>query len=1845
MRNLPPLYGRVLSVLVVWTVAVSAFVALVGVQPTARASNCSQSTWPQGASWTVTGTEVCEGTMYTATGSLTINNGASLTLKDGGIQFAQTTTQHYSVTVTGTLILDNATVTVTGDTIDPYLKLDFSVSGRLELKNGATLAFPGWLSTSGATVIMSSNSKVKALASTSGWSTDPDDAYAPILDFDSSVVRIYDSSLEDLFEGSAANDTRLTVNLTGTTNFIAINSYIGIDFANVSTSGAIHNTLDLTVNALAFLLWPRFDDGDKPNSPLDYSNAIVAHGTTVAYVYRKAMVTVVDQYGAPVDQATLSITYSGTTNVAQYPDRSVGATTPHDDVLAYLGRTTGNWKTTDPAGQAIIPLVSDLIDATSVRFWGNYNISATSGSYGATKQVGLTHYPVLDEASNSVTVELTLTGLIQPLADLRPDSMSYTPLNPTMKTPVTINVVVANDGLGRAKNVDVKVFDNVVSQDKLIHEEIIPLMDLTSTANLLPFVWTPPSDGTHSIIVVMDQQNTVKETNEGNNQNSFPLPVTPLGPDLETVVPTLTGFAGNPVNLDVTINNVGDDNASAGILVNFYIDSLSTLVGTNVTSQMIPVGGSVQVSCAWVPPSDGTYTVFAWADPENVIPENLPYNESNNIGSNTLTVVPAPNLISYTDDLGANDPYPTKGTAVSLYAIVRNIGQANVAGNFDVSFYVDGVQVGTAVSTAGLGIGDKRLVTSNAQWIPTTYGYHTLKVHVDSGDVIPEGSFYEQDNSVTRTLQVFREAPAPITYSGTYVLTYLPVAQNVIISGDVTILDGSIIVTEPQEASGRVFIKVSGRLTLINSTITARDGGNWPVILYVYSGGRVEARSGSSIMLNTNQGDGVFEIGQNGVVELTDTTVDADISAHGASAFFNRVTFQGKRLHVDTSGLTRIWDPVMDGADYIALRSDDGNVATSEVDLRNATLDSVLTSQLVFGGHQYVHITDVATTKVTRWWEGTITQKAKVTRFWWLTVEAVDGTGAVLRPDSNSNISLYRLNMVSLQNENLPNPTPGSDIFGTSSTTWPVNAPQGKILYKASAEERFASVQAQYMNATYTASGNATINGTRYTPDREITLLLDSNMTFRLTFSRLTPDLSVKSISFSGENGNTNLQPINRIITTVTAVINNTGEIDVPSVRVNFYFQDVDVNGDNLMDLIPSSYAPTLIGQAVISVPLNGTAPASVPWDKPEGSYESTYVISVVVDPPLVAPNDGGAIKETNEFNNIGKTSLSLFTWPDFHIEAAQVHVPEAIQGNTLTITVDVTNPGTNSGTDAIVALSVDGVPISPTSSAFGVARGGVATAILQWTPQTTLSHDLTFTVSNSGGLRNTDYNQVDNTVTVTVNVASPPDLAVLASDFDPYYNMTQRGHVIIAVKIYNLGDTSANGFSVGIFLKVAGQPSTSDQLASLTNQNVSRQSNKTVSMQISSILAIEANGSYTITVWVDWTGAIGEVTEANNQVDLKLNVNLPVGEFTLTTSPAGKKFEPGAKFTVVGQIKAVSSGEPIPNLPVVMTMTKQGEAQPILLLPADADATGFFMYVDAQIPSGASDGTYLIEFTSQEGIQPTTISLTVEAPQDWKIFGLIWWMFFLIIIVIVVVIVGVIAYTKRVGLGKLVECGECGAFIPEDSVKCPKCGVEFEKDMAKCSNCQAWIPLDVKQCPECKVEFATGEVEMADYEQKMRVQYDEVKKKFRAQASAEIGRPLSDEEFDSWWKRQPSFLTFEDWLRDEEEMRKMGSKPCPSCGTLNSINATVCHKCGTLMKKEEPKKRPPPKEERKEPARTEQAPQAAEPRPVEPVPKKVVVKKPVAPTVVQKKVVVRRPEEGQEGSTEGGGSSSEEEI
>src|SRR5438093_13583415 len=101
-----------------------------------------------------------------------------------------------------------------------------------------------------------------------------------------------------------------------------------------------------------------------------------------------------------------------------------------------------------------------------------------------------------------------------------------------------------------------------------------------------------------------------------------------------------------------------------------------------------------------------------------------------------------------------------------------------------------------------------------------------------------------------------------------------------------------------------------------------------------------------------------------------------------------------------------------------------------------------------------------------------ITGGAQVSRYWWLHVNAVDGTGTSLA-GANVHILVQRLDPNTLTPFTVPNPAV-DDIYLANSTTWPVSAPTGSIVYRAFAETRTTS--ALLLNNPYPAPDSAGVD-------------------------------------------------------------------------------------------------------------------------------------------------------------------------------------------------------------------------------------------------------------------------------------------------------------------------------------------------------------------------------------------------------------------------------------------------------------------------------------------------------------------------------------------------------------------------------------------------------------------------------------------------------------------------------------------------------------------------------------------------------------------------------------------------
>ena len=161
--------------------------------------------------------------------------------------------------------------------------------------------------------------------------------------------------------------------------------------------------------------------------------------------------------------------------------------------------------------------------------------------------------------------------------------------------------------------------------------------------------------------------------------------------------------------------------------------------------------------------------------------------------------------------------------------------------------------------------------------------------------------------------------------------------------------------------------------------------------------------------------------------------------------------------------------------------------------------------------------------------------------------------------------------------------------------------------------------------------------------------------------------------------------------------------------------------------------------------------------------------------------------------------------------------------------------------------------------------------------------------------------------------------------------------------------------------------------------------------------------------------------------------------------------------------------------------------------------------------------GTYAVPATSSHGnfLTETFLHLPI-----W-----IW----LVIAIAIVAAVGVVLWLLRRGAaGKVVECGECGNLIPEDATVCPKCGAEFESELVRCSRCSSTIPAKAAICPECAAVLLGGAGEAGEAAE--RQGYQDFTEKYRAEAKRELGDNFNEGSFWDWWKRQPTYVPYNQW-------------------------------------------------------------------------------------------------------------------
>jgi ribosomal protein L40E len=690
-------------------------------------------------------------------------------------------------------------------------------------------------------------------------------------------------------------------------------------------------------------------------------------------------------------------------------------------------------------------------------------------------------------------------------------------------------------------------------------------------------------------------------------------------------------------------------------------------------------------------------------------------------------------------------------------------------------------------------------------------------------------------------------------------------------------------------------------------------------------------------------------------------------------------------------------------------------------------------------------------------------------------------------------------------------------------------------------------------------------------------------------------------------------------------------------------------DGDNTSTLVNVDFydGTNLIGSTTVTgiPPYGNSLPASIPWIPTGAGVEHSIRVVATL---------AGGLEEVRYDNNEDTALIKVYDHPNLMLSSIETAPALSVPGGeTVTVTAQLQNTHEavfDADLEMVLYITWDGGFIAPkfwnvTGVALTSESGAIEVTTSFTTPTVTIRTMVTLVMWVNQGQSPVESTYVDNSQTAFINVTDVrPDLSIVSADIYVQRGTTNVtsdtfGHQVnIRALVRDLGGRRVDAFQaeIGVRGVVGGYNHTINTNA---NYNISANATEnTLLITVPWTINLTDAGGYEVWVKLDGPESIAEPDENNNFAAAAFNITLLEVDVVITTDFT--EYDAGDMMVITATVSYANSNDPVKGLPgVVFWLVDSAglvEGSNSSIETTDQDGN---IIVLLRIPTSLDTGTYTVRAVILDSDYDSSATIHVSAQVSGGLFP--WWVWILIIVAVVGVVAGFTMYTYIYGLGKLVECGECGAFIPAASKRCPKCGVEFEAGTMKCSECGAWIPAESTECPNCGVKFAGETEEEADYLERMRKEYDEMVSKYRELAKPELGKKFSEKAFEAWWKAQPGYIAFDDWLAKEEEKKKEGPVPCPVCGTLNPKEANVCHKCGTVFGAAKPvaappKKGPPPVTPQEEKA-VEEAPQAEQAQQAPAVAPRMVIRRPIDRKVVPKKII-KTPVGGEENQSDSGG-------
>jgi subtilase family serine protease len=377
-----------------------------------------------------------------------------------------------------------------------------------------------------------------------------------------------------------------------------------------------------------------------------------------------------------------------------------------------------------------------LLDTKSITFINpgaiatvEFQWTATSGSHivkGTADSTGV--IAETDETNNTKIYNFSAMA-----ADLTIQSITWLPQNPSKGDNVVFTVIIKNQGTYRSTLTSVTLYVDDFARDSQSLDIINPGNSVTKTLSWITTL------GQHTFKILVDKDNYTKESNETNNEQTFPLST--LSADLIVQNVTWTPQSpsrGDPVTFTATIKNQGggrSDPCSLGYYIdNVYISAVS--VGA------LAAGASSSKTFTWTALPDA-HNLKLVIDSSSQVTES---DETNNELTASLTTA-NPDLII--KDITWTPQNAGVGDLVTFSVIIKNQGSGKALAS-KADYFIGGIYQGY-LSVSALDVGAETTKTFS---VTAEFGSISIDVSVDSGNILTES--HEENNTSTKTVTIIQ---------------------------------------------------------------------------------------------------------------------------------------------------------------------------------------------------------------------------------------------------------------------------------------------------------------------------------------------------------------------------------------------------------------------------------------------------------------------------------------------------------------------------------------------------------------------------------------------------------------------------------------------------------------------------------------------------------------------------------------------------------------------------------------------------------------------------------------------------------------------------------------------------------------------------------------------------------------------------------------------------------------------------------------------------------------------------------------------------------------------------------